>query len=65
MSIQVKLLPICIDFFQEVISTDKFLNWSLGGEVGSFIDRAFKFNTIEEILLAVETETKSPNEMVF
>lgn len=48
----------------EVLPTEKFLNWSLGGDIGSFIDRAFKFETVEEILKAVESETKSDNPKV-
>lgn len=47
-----------------VVSAEKFENWSLGGKIGDMIDRTFKFNTIAEILQALEKETKSDIEEV-
>ncbi|KAI8925379.1 ClpP/crotonase-like domain-containing protein [Entophlyctis helioformis] len=38
------------------VTQDKFAKWSLGGEVGSAINRCFKFNTVEEIFAALEKE---------
>ncbi|KAJ3147559.1 hypothetical protein HDU86_007957 [Geranomyces michiganensis] len=38
---------------------EKWKNWSLGGEVGTLIDRCFKYNTIEEIIEALEKESSS------
>ncbi|KAJ3157862.1 hypothetical protein HDU89_000241 [Geranomyces variabilis] len=35
----------------------KWQNWSLGGDVGTLIDRCFKYNTIEEIIGALEKES--------
>ncbi|KAJ3335871.1 hypothetical protein HDU91_001993, partial [Kappamyces sp. JEL0680] len=58
---ELDVVNACIDEYSGVLSVDKFLNWSLGGKIGSLIDRAFKFNTIEEILAALEAETKSPD----
>jgi 3-hydroxyisobutyryl-CoA hydrolase len=40
------------------------MNWSLGGVIGDMIDRCFKFDTIEEILAALEKETASPDAKV-
>ncbi|KAJ2994890.1 hypothetical protein HDV02_001256 [Globomyces sp. JEL0801] len=45
-----------IDEFSGDISVEKFKNWSLGGAIGDMINRCFQYNTIEEILAALEEE---------
>jgi 3-hydroxyisobutyryl-CoA hydrolase len=41
------------------ISKEKFSNWQLGGKIGEMIDRVFKFDTIEEILVSLAKECSS------
>jgi 3-hydroxyisobutyryl-CoA hydrolase len=43
---------------------EKFMDWTLGGVIGEMIDRCFKYDTIEEILSALEKETFSPDKKV-
>ncbi|TPX61970.1 hypothetical protein SpCBS45565_g07134 [Spizellomyces sp. 'palustris'] len=38
------------------IEPSKWNSWSLGGQIGNAIDQCFKFNTIEEIIAALEKE---------
>ncbi|RKO86532.1 ClpP/crotonase-like domain-containing protein, partial [Blyttiomyces helicus] len=58
---EIEVVNIAIeDFVGELLcSLDKWRNWSLGGEVAEAIDRCFKFDTIEEIVQALENE-KTP-----
>ncbi|KAJ3190347.1 hypothetical protein HDU85_000643 [Gaertneriomyces sp. JEL0708] len=37
---------------------ERFREWKLGGEVANAIDRCFKFDTIEQIVAALEKETQ-------
>jgi 3-hydroxyisobutyryl-CoA hydrolase len=54
----------CIDNFSGHLEVGKFKNWSLGGDIAELIDRTFKFNTIEEIMTALEAESKSNNKKI-
>ncbi|KAI8836552.1 ClpP/crotonase-like domain-containing protein [Chytriomyces cf. hyalinus JEL632] len=49
-------INMALEKFSEPLKQEVFNSWSLGGEVAAAIDRTFKFNTVEEIVGALENE---------
>ena len=54
----------CIDEFSGDVSSETFSNWSLGGNIGETIDTCFQYDTIEEIVAALEKASKSKEKHV-
>lgn len=54
-----EVVNACIDEFSSHIPAENFKNWSLGGKIGSLIDRVFRYKSLEEIFVALQKETNS------